>query len=99
MGVEHLWELISPAGRKVPLDSLNDKRIAVDTSIWLTSFLQAMRDGDGNIVRNAHLLGMFNRICKLLFWHIKPVFIFDGGAPALKHRTIQKRRKRRDALT
>lgn len=40
---------------------------------------------------NAHLLGLFNRICKLLYFRIKPVFVFDGGVPELKRQTIAKR--------
>lgn len=32
---------------------------------------------------------------KLLFHRIRPVFVFDGGAPALKNRTLAARRKLR----
>ncbi|CAG8784023.1 17200_t:CDS:2, partial [Acaulospora morrowiae] len=54
-----------------------------------------MRDQDGNALKNAHFLGFFRRICKLLFFNIKPVFVFDGGAPELKRATLTERRKRR----
>lgn len=37
---------------------------------------------------NAHLLGLFHRLCKLLFYRIKPIFVFDGGIPALKRQTM-----------
>ena len=47
-----------------------------------------MRDKDGRALINAHVLGFLRRICKLLFYGIKPVFVFDGGAPALKRITI-----------
>jgi len=47
-----------------------------------------MRDKDGRVILNAHVLGFLRRICKLLFWGIKPVFVFDGGAPVLKRSTI-----------
>ena len=47
-----------------------------------------MRDKDGRVFLNAHVLGFLRRICKLLFWGIKPVFVFDGGAPVLKRTTI-----------
>jgi len=40
------------------------------------------------MLRNAHLLGFFKRICKLLFYKIKPVFVFDGMAPAIKQKTL-----------
>lgn len=33
---------------------------------------------------------LFRRICKLLFYSVKPVFVFDGGAPSLKRTMIVK---------
>ncbi|CAG8494855.1 9314_t:CDS:10 [Paraglomus occultum] len=65
-------------------------------SIWLHQFLKAMRDKEGNVLKNAHILGFFRRICKLLFFNIKPIFVFDGGVPALKRRTVAERRQRRE---
>jgi hypothetical protein len=47
-----------------------------------------MRDNDGKALSNAHVLGFLRRIAKLLFYGIKPVFVFDGGAPALKRNTL-----------
>jgi DNA excision repair protein ERCC-5 len=108
--------------------------LAIDVSIWLTQFIKAMRDDEGKVVKNAHLIGTFRRIVKvcpsvclvcalrnvcwtddrlglyesptlslpssthaqLLFYRIKPVFVFDGGAPALKKRTLISRRRRRE---
>ena len=52
-----------------------------------------MRDKHGNPVRNAHLVGLFNRVCKLLYYRIKPVFVFDGGVPHLKKKTLVKIKK------
>ena len=47
-----------------------------------------MRDKDGRALVNAHVLGFLRRICKLLFYGIRPVFVFDGAAPALKRVTV-----------
>nr|XP_033806539.1 DNA repair protein complementing XP-G cells-like isoform X2 [Geotrypetes seraphini] len=47
-------------------------------------------------MQNAHLLVLFHRLCKLLFFRIKPVFVFDGDAPLLKKQTLAKRRQRRE---
>lgn len=58
--------------------------------------MKAMRDERGEMVRNAHLVGFFRRICKLLFLRTKPVFVFDGGTPALKRRTVIARRRQRE---
>ena len=62
----------------------------------MVQFMKAMRDERGEMVRNAHLLGFFRRICKLLFLRTKPVFVFDGGTPALKRRTVIARRRQRE---
>lgn len=62
--------------------------MAIDSSIWLYQFMATMRDKDGKALSNAHVLGFLRRICKLLFYGIKPVFVFDGGAPELKKATL-----------
>lgn len=96
MGVHGLWPILQPCARPTPLPTLNRKRLAVDASIWIYQFLKAVRDKEGNALRNSHVVGFFRRICKLLFHGIKPVFVFDGGAPALKRQTIVGRKKRRE---
>ena len=37
---------------------------SVDASIWVNQFLKAMRNQQGEVIHNAHLLGFFRRICK-----------------------------------
>ncbi|KAK4510608.1 uncharacterized protein ATC70_005039 [Mucor velutinosus] len=98
MGVQGLWSLVGPAARPTQLESMRQKRVAVDASIWIHQFMRTMRDKEGNALRNGHLMGFFRRICKLLFFDIKPVFVFDGGAPTLKRSTIRERRKRREGV-
>ncbi|PKA54841.1 DNA repair protein UVH3 [Apostasia shenzhenica] len=96
MGVQGLWELLAPVGRRVSVETLSGKKLAIDASIWMIQFMKAMRDERGEMVRNAHVLGFFRRICKLLFLRTKPVFVFDGGTPALKRRTAAARRRHRE---
>lgn len=43
--------------------------------------------------------GLVSVQVKLLFHRIRPVFVFDGGAPALKARTLAARRKLRSEGT
>ena len=62
--------------------------MAIDSNIWIYQFQATMRDKDGRALINAHVLGFLRRITKLLFYGIKPVFVFDGGAPALKKATL-----------
>ncbi|KAG0083474.1 DNA repair protein rad2 [Podila epicladia] len=95
MGVKGLWELLHPVARPIKLEALANKRLAIDASIWLHQFMRGMRDNDGAMVSNAHIIGFFRRICKLLYYNIKPVFVFDGGTPILKRLTIQERRRRK----
>ncbi len=137
MGVKRLWEIVSPCGRRVSIETIRGKVtchsafavckpwsssstvqvLAVDASIWLTQFIKAMRDDEGRVLANAHLLGVFRRVCKvskscalsclvfdmysnqlqLLFHRVKPVFVFDGGTPALKRKEVLRRRQHREA--
>lgn len=97
MGVKDLWTLLSPIGRRVAIESLERKTLAIDVSIWITQFIKAMRDDEGKMLKNAHLLGTLRRILKLLFHRITPIFVFDGATPKLKEKTVQLRRNRRRA--
>ncbi|KAK4880815.1 hypothetical protein RN001_008961 [Aquatica leii] len=100
MGVTGLWRLIEPSGTLVPLQSLDNKVLAVDVSIWLHQAIKGFQNAQGGTIPNAHLLGIYHRICKLLFYGIKPVVIFDGGVPHLKQQTIfQRSSKRTKALS
>jgi len=96
MGVTGLWTVLQPCARPIKIETLNKKRLAVDASIWIYQFLKAVRDKEGNALRNSHIVGFFRRVCKLLFIGIKPVFVFDGGAPVLKRQTINNRKSRRE---
>lgn len=96
MGVTGLWTAVQPCARPIKIETLNKKRLAVDASIWIYQFLKAVRDKEGNALRNSHVVGFFRRICKLLFFGIKPVFVFDGGAPILKRQTVSGRKARRE---
>uniref|UniRef100_A0A3B4WFN8 Excision repair cross-complementation group 5 n=1 Tax=Seriola lalandi dorsalis TaxID=1841481 RepID=A0A3B4WFN8_SERLL len=99
MGVHGLWRLLESTGKPINPETLEGKILAVDISIWLNQAVKGVRDRDGNSVQNAHLLTLFHRICKLLFFRIRPVFVFDGDAPLLKKQTLALRRQRKEELT
>uniref|UniRef100_UPI003D9C7350 DNA excision repair protein ERCC-5 n=1 Tax=Equus caballus TaxID=9796 RepID=UPI003D9C7350 len=99
MGVQGLWKLLECSGRQVSPETLEGKILAVDISIWLNQALKGVRDHHGNSIENAHLLTLFHRLCKLLFFRIRPIFVFDGDAPLLKKQTLAKRRHRKDLAT
>lgn len=93
MGVRGLWKIIEPAGRPVPSpEALSGQRVAIDASIWLYQFLRVVPPGGA-----AHLIltGLFRRLCKLLYFGIKPVMVFDGVPPPLKKKTTRERAARR----
>ncbi|KAF8653599.1 hypothetical protein AX16_003843 [Volvariella volvacea WC 439] len=95
MGVKSLWTLLTPVGRPIQLETVEGKVMAIDSSIWIYQFQATMRDKEGRGLVNAHVLGFLRRISKLLFYGIKPVFVFDGGAPVLKRNTLNDRKKKK----
>ncbi|XP_023691029.2 DNA excision repair protein ERCC-5 isoform X1 [Paramormyrops kingsleyae] len=98
MGVHGLWKLLESTGKPINPETLEGKILAVDISIWLNQAVKGVRDREGNSVQNAHLLTLFNRLCKLLFFRIQPVFIYDGDAPLLKKQTLAIRRQRKEEM-
>ncbi|EDW52152.1 GM16947 [Drosophila sechellia] len=99
MGVTGLWKLIEPCGKPVPVETLEGKILAVDISIWLHQVVKGFQDNKGSTLSNAHLLGLFHRLCKLLYYRVRPVFIFDGCVPQLKRDTITRRQQQRNKLS
>ncbi|XP_052851408.1 DNA excision repair protein ERCC-5 [Drosophila gunungcola] len=99
MGVTGLWKLIEPCGKPVPVETLEGKILAVDISIWLHQVVKGFQDNKGSALSNAHLLGLFHRLCKLLYYRVRPVFIFDGCVPQLKRETIARRQQQRNKLS
>ena len=75
MGVLGLWTLLEPAGKPVPVESLSHKVLAVDISIWLNQAVRGFRDRQGNAVPHGHLLGLYHRICKLLFYRWECIIV------------------------
>ena len=102
MGVKGLWKHLGPAARKIHIQDLEGKVIAIDASIWAIQFLSVLHqlgkqeeDLYGSLNEIRVVDGFLRRILKLLFFGIKPVFVFDGQTPALKKKTLGERRKAR----
>lgn len=72
-------------------EDLKGKTLAVDVSIWLYHFLRTIPAGKEHLI----ISGLFQRICRLLYYGVKPVFVFDGAAPELKKETMRERTQRR----
>lgn len=63
---------------EIHFSELKYKKIAIDTSIYMYKFM-----GENNLLENMYLL-----ISLLRFYHIVPLFIFDGKPPDEKKGTI-----------
>jgi flap endonuclease-1 len=88
--------------RKVALEALSNKKIAIDAYNALYQFLAIIRGSGGEHLKDSrgrvtsHLSGLFYRNVNLLELGMKLVYVFDGAPPELKAVEIERRRKQRD---
>lgn len=94
MGV-NLKEIVEK--KPITFEELKGKILAVDGYNILYQFLTTIRTPDGRMLTDSrgnvtsHLIGLFSRTSSFLKQGLKPVFVFDGKVPELKHREIEKR--------
>ena len=101
MGVD-LRDLISR--RKVKLQDLSGRSIAIDGFNTLYQFLSSIRGIDGKPLMDksgkvtSHLSGILYRTSNLVEFGVLPAFVFDGEPPKLKRLELQRREEvRREA--
>lgn len=104
MGIKDLTRIIrerSPKSMKSEsLYTFRDKKIAIDTSIFIYKSLSRVRCRDGYYLRNkegmvvSHIIGLFNKTVQYLSVGIQPIYIFDGKPPVEKWECIQERQKK-----
>ncbi len=89
--------------RKIKLEYLTSKTVAVDANNMLYQFLALIRKPDGSPLTDAkgritsHLVGLVFRTTHLMVkYDIRLIFIFDGKPHILKKRALEKRRKQRE---
>jgi flap endonuclease-1 len=96
MGV-NLRSIAEP--KKILLEDLRGKRIAIDAFNALYQFLSIIRGMTGELLRDnkgrvtSHLSGLFYRNMNLLETGIKLVYVFDGAPPKLKSVELARRRE------
>jgi flap endonuclease-1 len=96
MGV-NLRSIAEP--KKILLEDLRGKRIAIDAFNALYQFLSIIRGMTGELLRDnkgrvtSHLSGLFYRNMNLLETGIKLVYVFDGAPPRLKSIELARRRE------
>ena len=94
MGVD-LREIVNP--RKLKLEELSDRVIAIDAYNALYQFLAIIRGESGeyltdkNGIITSQLSGLFYRNLNLLSIGANPIYVFDGKPPALKLAEIARR--------
>ena len=103
MGIKGLTYLIkqkSPTGiQSVHLNTLKNKTVAIDTSIFLYKSLMNVRS-NGDYLRNnndkivSHIIGLYYKTIQYLSLGITPIYIFDGKPPKEKNNCIQERNKK-----
>src|SRR5512136_1584192 len=95
MGVD-ISDLIKT--RRIALEDLSGRSIAIDAFNTLYQFLSMIRQPDGTPLMDrdgrvtSHLSGLFYRSAALLELGIKPAYVFDGKPPELKQKTIEARK-------
>jgi len=88
--------------RKILLDDLSGKALAVDAYNTLYQFLAIIRQPDGTPLKDrqgrvtSHLSGILYRTANLCEKGIRIVYAFDGQPPELKEMEIKRRRKVRE---
>ncbi len=86
----------------ISIRELSGRKIAVDAFNTLYQFLSSIRQPDGTPLMDlkgnvtSHLTGMFYRNISLLENGILPVYVYDGKAPKLKDREVERRREIRE---
>jgi flap endonuclease-1 len=94
MGV-NLKDLVTK--KPITFEELNGKILAVDAYNILYQFLSTIRTPDGRLLTDSkgrvtsHLIGLFSRTSNFLRQGLKPVFVFDGKMPELKHHEVERR--------
>jgi len=103
MGVKNfntLIKLLCPnAIKSITIHELQNKRVAIDGTLWLYQIVCAVRKENGDDVLNSKgeivtlYYALYSRLMFLLSKKISPVFVFDGKPPNLKDKTIKVRKE------
>lgn len=86
-------------GKKISSETLRNKVLAVDALVTIYQMLAMIRGPNGYFLTDkkgritSHLVGIFNRECRLISMGVRSVYVFDGPPHTLKMRVIAKRKE------
>ena len=94
MGIKGLTTILKKFApqsiREIKLGTLYNKRIAIDTSLFIHKFLYSY---------NNIIYGFFLQVYHLRRRNIEPLYIFDGKPPKEKSQVIQQRKDNQIKIT
>ncbi|HKM76548.1 MAG TPA: flap endonuclease-1 [Candidatus Bathyarchaeia archaeon] len=89
--------------RRLTLEELRGRTLAVDANNLLYQFLALIRSKDGSPFSDSqgritsHIVGLIMRTTRLMAdYGIRPIFVFDGKPSELKSATLAERRRSRE---
>jgi len=99
MGVKNFFKFISKyASASIKAKNINNYKnsvIGIDASLMIYKMVYAIRkngyDLKNNGIKVTHIHGMLMKLNAFRKYKIKPVFVFDIGAPEIKMKTLDKR--------
>ncbi len=89
-------------GRETSIEELRNKAYTVDAHNILYQFLSTIRQRDGSYLTDSkgnitsHLVGLFNRMTRLMMKDMDFIYCFDGKVPDLKHGELESRREKKE---
>ena len=100
MGIKNLLKFLNSYPDLVIEKNINEfsgKKIAIDISILLYQVVISVRNSGADLTNkkgeiSSHVLGLFNKTCKLLGKGIIPVYVFDGKPPEIKRKVLDLRK-------
>ena len=105
MGIKGLHKFLEKnttnAIKEIKVQDLQDKIIAIDTSIILYQYMIAIKTNTQDFKTSSgkitsHIHAILIKTLSLLKQKIKPIFIFDGSPPSIKKNILQNRKKIKD---
>ncbi|KAK5119517.1 Elongation of fatty acids protein 2 [Meristemomyces frigidus] len=104
MGIKNLYQILKEhcpdAIKEGEIKNQFGRKVAIDASMSLYSFLIAVRSGGEQLMSDtgettSHLMGLFYRTLRIVDNGIKPLYVFDGAPPKLKSGELAKRFQRK----